>query len=170
MMKNIKKTFETRQVDLPQGDHKNNFFIKMEPDANALFWNDNESDEERGFCIGDDEHLTLPGRDIDFNMPELKEWLSLFVFQALAPCESGETTPEDLAKTFDWRDFHKRGIALAVEVKKLLPKNCVLKYAAPFEDKSGLLPDEVLIDEDLQHVENVQENLFNFLALKDGAL
>ncbi len=146
------------------------YLIKMDPDANGLFWNDNEGDEERGFCIGDDEHLTLPGRDIDFNMPELKEWLSLFVFQALAHCESGETTPEDLAKTFDWRDFHKRGIALAVEVKKLLPKNCVLKYAAPFEDKSGLLPDEFLIDEDLQHVENVQENFFNFLALKDGAL
>ena len=142
----------------------------MEPDANALFGNDNESDEDSGACIGDDEHLTLPGRDIDFNMPELKEWLSLFVFQALAPCESGETTPEDLAKTFDWRDFHKRGIALAVEVKKILPKNCALKYAAPFEDKSGLLPDEVLIDEDLQHMENVQENFFNFLALKDGAL
>lgn len=98
------------------------YLIKMDPDANGLFWNDNEGDEERGFCIGDDEHLTLPGRDIDLNMPELKEWLSLFVFQALAPCESGETTPEDLAKTFDWRDFHKRGIALAVEVKKLLPK------------------------------------------------
>ena len=146
------------------------YLIKMEPDANALFWNDNEGDEERGFCIGEDEQLNLPGRDIDCNMRGLEEGVSLFVFQALAPCESGETTPENLTKTFDWHDFHKRGIALAVEVKKLLPKNCVLKYAAPFEDKSGLLPDEVLIDEDLQHVENVQENLFNFLALKDGAL
>ncbi|MCR5045707.1 MAG: hypothetical protein K6A42_03930 [Treponema sp.] len=42
------------------------YLIKMEPDANALFWNDNESDEERGFCIGDDEHLTLPGHDVNF--------------------------------------------------------------------------------------------------------
>lgn len=64
----------------------------------------------------------------------------------------------------------RRTSDLARARRKLLPKNCVLKYAAPFEDKSGLLPDEVLIDEDLQHVENVQENFFNFLALKDGAL
>ena len=131
------------------------FLIKMEPDGNALFWDDNEGDEGWGFCIGDDEHLTLPGRDIDFNMPKLKEWLSLYVWQALVPCEAEETTPEKLRKTFDWRDFHKRGIALAVEVKKLLPQNCVLKYAAPFEDKSGLLPDEVLIKDDAQSVESV---------------
>lgn len=147
------------------------YLIKMEPDANALFWNDNEGDEERGFCIGDDKSLSIDGgRQIDLNIPGLSDWLSEYLWQVLAPCESGEISIEELNKTFDWRDFHKRGIALAVEVKKLLPKNCVLKYAAPFEDKSGLLPDEVLIGEDLQHVENVQESLFNFLALKDGAL
>ena len=62
-------------------------------------------------------------------------------------------------KTFNWKLFHRQGIELAVEVKKLLPKNVFLKYVTPFEDESNLIPKEILIREDRWYVRNILEKL-----------
>ena len=70
-----------------------------------------------------------------------------------------EITLEEISKTFDWKSFHRQGIALAVEVKMLLPKSVVLKYSTPFEDGSGILPNEVLIDDAEWYVKNVLEKI-----------
>ena len=134
---------------------KKTFFIKMEiEDAFSIFWNEEDS------CIGNDNKLTLKnGKDINFYIPDFYEWANNYMRNALIPCETGKISVEELNKTFDWKAFHKQGIAIAVKVKKLLPKNVVLKYASPFEEQSGLLPAEVLIDSDPWYVENVLKKL-----------
>jgi len=45
----------------------------------------------------------------------------------------------------DWEDFHKRGLELASEYRKILPDNFDLWYSAPFEDKSGYIKKPILI-------------------------
>ena len=77
------------------------------------------------------------------------------MWQVLVPSESGKITLDEINKTFDWKSFHRQGIALAVEVKRLLPKKVVLKYSTPFEDRSAIFPNEVLIDDDEWYVKNV---------------
>lgn len=148
------------------------FFLKMEPDIFALFWNDNPDNWRWGFVYGDDESVSFPKSDlenaendddeirIEFNSPELSRWLSEYVNEVLIPCEAGEVSVEELNKTFDWKSFHRRGIRLAVAVKKLLPKNVVLKYSAPFEDRSSLLTGEILIDDNAFYVQDILEKLF----------
>lgn len=156
------------------------FFLKMEPDIFALFWNDDPSNWRWGFVYGDDESLAIPKSDleksksenknenndeddeikIEFNSLKLSQWLSEYVNEVLIPCEGSEVSIEEINKTFDWKSFHKRGIRLAVAVKKLLPKNVVLKYSAPFEDRSGLFDDEIFIDDNEYYVQEVLEKLF----------
>lgn len=134
---------------------KKSFFIKMKIEsAFSIFWDDDD------LCIGDDSEVSLgKNKDLNFNIPGFYDWANNYMYNALIPCEAGKISIEELNKTFGWKDFHKQGIAIAVEVKKLLPKNVVLKYVAPFEDQTGMLPDEVLIDSDPWYVENVLERI-----------
>ena len=108
--------------------------IKMEPDANALFW------DEEDTCIGDAQSISLEnGEEINLNIPGLQEWLMEYENQCLLPYESGKESIEELNKTFDWKSFHQRGLQFAAEVRKLLPPEFQLKYSAPFEDRSGIM-------------------------------
>ena len=50
-------------------------------------------------------------------------------------------------------------ILMRLNMKKLLPKDVVLKYSTPFEDRSGIFPNEVLIDDDEWYVKNVLEKI-----------
>jgi hypothetical protein len=47
--------------------------------------------------------------------------------------------------SMNWKDYHQRGIALARELRKVLPKHYELWYEAPFEDDSGTIPERILI-------------------------
>lgn len=47
--------------------------------------------------------------------------------------------------TFDWEDYHRRGIELANQLRSKLPTNIDLWYRAPFEDKSSTIPHPILI-------------------------
>ena len=76
----------------------------------------------------------------------MDEWLSEYMWQVLAPYESGEISKEELNKTFDWKSFHQTGIELAKEVKKRLPQYVTLIYKSPFEDISGLIKPDFVID------------------------
>ncbi len=117
--------------------------ITMRPeDSLSLFW------REDGTCCGgaDGIHLAGNGSTIDLNIPGLQDWLSEYMWNCLAPCESGELTPEELLHAFDWKRFHQRGLAFAAEVKKLLPETLALVYSVPSEDISGTLENgEVII-------------------------
>ena len=55
---------------------------------------------------------------------------------------------------FDWEDYHKRGLALAQELRRKLSSDFDLWYEAPFEDKSGTVKRPRLIYE--MHVSNSQ--------------
>ena len=119
--------------------------LLMKPDANALFW------DEDGTCVGDYESLSIYSNDgsvikeINFDNNELKLWGWNFLWDAIAPCESGEISREDLASQFDWETFNKKGIEFANAIKKLLPDNVILKYSSPFEDRSIHRIDEMII-------------------------
>ena len=136
---------------------KEYFFIKMSPDACALFYNDNNGDTDFGVVCGDDESISLPDSDETFqiDMPELSSWLSEYIDKILIPSESGQISIEKLNQTFDWKDFHKRGIKLAIAIKKLLPENVIIKYSRPFEDNSKLIDNDILIISDDIYVEDV---------------
>ena len=129
-------------------------FLKMELDGGGLFWN------QDGTCIGNVETLTLDdSKDIKLNVDGLQQWANNYMCNVLVPSESGEITIEQINKTFNWKLFHRQGIELAVEVKKLLPKNVFLKYVTPFEDESNLIPKEILIREDRWYIRNILEKL-----------
>ena len=129
-------------------------FLKMELDGGGLFW------KQDGTCIGNVETLTLDdSKDIKLNVDGLQQWANTYMCNVLVPSESGEITIEQINKTFNWKLFHRQGIELAVEVKKLLPKNVFLKYVTPFEDESNLIPKEILIREDRWYVRNILEKL-----------
>lgn len=138
------------------------FFLKMEPDGYGLFWDDNEGTPDYGNLLDDSYNLVIHSEsDIEISIDILgaEDWLYEFDRQVLYPCERGKITVEEINKTFDWKAFHRQGIAIAVEVKKLLPKNIVLKYSKPFEDRSGIIPNEILIDDDEWYVKNVLEKI-----------
>ena len=129
-------------------------FLKMELDGGGLFW------KQDGTCIGNVETLSLDdSKDIKLNVDGLQQWANNYMCNVLVPSESGEITIEQINKTFNWKLFHRQGIELAVEVKKLLPKNVFLKYVTPFEDESNLIPKEILIREDRWYVRNILEKL-----------
>lgn len=58
-----------------------------------------------------------------------------------------EDDNEDINKEpdFDWTDFHKRGMALAKELREQLPDDVDLWYSAPFEDPSGIVSQPFLV-------------------------
>ena len=60
---------------------------------------------------------------------------------------------EEINSTFDWRSFHKEGIRFAIEIKKLLPENIFLKYSIPYEDRSGLIKNDIVIKAEQKYID-----------------
>ena len=99
-----------------------------------------------GFDCGENGEIWLDdGFMVKINVPGLSEWCYKYQEECLIPVEAGEISIEELNKTFDWKDFHTEGLRLAYEVKKQLPEDLELWYQAPYEDKSGLIPEKILI-------------------------
>ena len=71
-------------------------------------------------------------------MPELYEWQHEIEPVVIAS-ETGNTY------TKDWEDYHKRGLAIAHKLRKVLSADFDLWYSAPFEDKSRSMPHKMLI-------------------------
>ena len=103
--------------------------------------------DEEGDVHGAGGDVTIENQEIDVSIPGMDEWLSEYMWQVLVPCETGEISKEELNKTFDWKSFHQTGIELAKEVKKRLPPYVTLIYKSPFEDISGLIKPDFIIDE-----------------------
>ena len=113
----------------------------MYPDCDVFLY------DEKGRCYGADGTVTIENQEINISIPEMDKWLSEYMWQVLVPCETGEISKEELNKTFDWKAFHQTGIELAKEVKKRLPPYVTLIYKSPFEDISGLIKPDFIIDE-----------------------
>ena len=103
--------------------------------------------DEEGDVHGAGGDVTIENQEINVSIPGLETWLSEYMWQVCVPCESGKLSREELNKTFDWESFHQTGIELAKEVKKRLPPYVTLIYKSPFEDISGLIKPDFIIDE-----------------------
>ena len=103
--------------------------------------------DEEGDVHGAGGDVTIENQEINVYISGLDSWLSEYMWQVCVPCESGKLSREELNKTFDWKTFHQTGIELAKEVKKRLPPYVTLIYKSPFEDISGLIKPDFIIDE-----------------------
>ena len=83
-----KPSFKTEYVNLAQGDRMGKYLafyffidgikIKMEPDAQKLFW------DEEGTAIGDTESISINDHyEVKLNIKELQEWLLEYEHQCL---------------------------------------------------------------------------------------
>ena len=71
-------------------------------------------------------------------MKELDEW-AYEIEKIVIASETGKPYEKD------WEDYHRRGIALAKQLREILPPTTDLWYEAPYEDKSGTIPHKILI-------------------------
>ena len=117
------------------------YILYMYPDCDVFLY------DENGKCYGGEETVTIENQEINVYISGLDSWLSEYMWQVCVPCESGKLSREELNKTFDWKSFHQTGIELAKEVRKRLPSFVTLIYQSPFEDVSGLIKENFVIDE-----------------------
>ncbi len=119
----------------------NQILLYFEPDYDQLFYEPVE-----GFSYYDSIYLSDNVQiDLNINIPGLKEWLNNYIDEVLIPCATDKISLEELNRTFDWKNFHKQGLALAKEIKKQLPSYITLKYRAPFEDRSKIIKDDIVV-------------------------
>ena len=71
-------------------------------------------------------------------MDDLEKW-----HQEIRPIIIASETKRDYEK--DWDEYHSRGLKLAQQLRKKLSTDFDLWYEAPFEDKSGNIPNAMLI-------------------------
>lgn len=105
--------------------------IRINPDYDVYLW-----DEEDVASTLDDDFYDQQGNSIV--MPEFDEWA-----KEMSPVVEASETGEPYKK--DWEDYHKRGLALAHQLRKQLSTDFDLWYEAPFEDKSGTISKRTLI-------------------------
>ena len=116
-------TYMNRQVHIDE-------LLTIDPDYNCYIWND----EGCGMEVNDVD-------DIDGNpikMEEFNKW-AYEIQDIIIASETGHPYEKD------WVDYHRRGIALAKQLREVLPSTTDLWYTAPFEDKSGTIKHPILI-------------------------
>ncbi len=120
---------------------KHNYSLIMYPDygGNCFHTPDGCDSGEHGEVWLDDDFM------VKINVSGLFEWCYKYQEECMIPVEAGQVSLEDLNKTFDWKAFHTSGLRLAYEVRKQLPDYVELWYQASYEDKSGLIPEKILI-------------------------
>lgn len=120
---------------------KHKYSLTMYPDygGNCFYTTDGFDCGEDGEIWFDDSYMVI------INVPGLSEWCYKYQEECLIPVETGQISIDDLNKTFDWKAFHAEGLRFAYEVRKQLSEDVELWYQAPYEDKSGLIPEKKLI-------------------------
>lgn len=94
--------------------------------------------DHEDIAIGLDELKDRGGKTIA--MPELDAWAN-----EMSPIVIASETDQPYYK--DWEDFHKRGLALARQLRRRLSSDYDLWYEAPYEDKSGIVPKPIKIED-----------------------
>ena len=119
--------------------------LKIDPDYDVCIWCLSEEEApfaaEKDDSFFEDELLGKNGQKI--TIKGFYDWQS-DVVPAVMAMACGDTID------FDWADFHKRGIALAKELREQLPDDVDLWYEAPFEDPSGIVPQPFLVSSYLE--------------------
>ena len=72
------------------------------------------------------------------NIEGLKEWC-LQIKPAIIDAAISKEYP------MDWKEYHRKGVELAKQIRSVLPKKYDLWYDVPFEDKSGIIKKPLLI-------------------------
>lgn len=119
----IPNTYKTRQIHIDE-------ILRIDPDVCSYIWDK----EGAGGCV--DCYDDKDGHPIE--MEELDKW-AYEIEKIVIASETGEPYEKD------WTDYHRRGIALAKQLREKLPASTDLWYDAPFEDKSGTIKHPILI-------------------------
>ena len=104
--------------------------LTIDPDYGQLFI------DEIGISYVEMELIDFKGETI--NIDELIAWQ-----KEIEPIVVASETGKDYDK--DWQDYHKRGLALAHQLRALLPSSYDLWYSKPFEEKRDYIDKPTLI-------------------------
>lgn len=105
--------------------------LTIDPDYDVIGF------DEEDVAWGDLEDIyDQQGRPIE--LPDLVEWA-----QEMRPIVVASETSEPYEK--DWADYHRRGLELAQQLRRMASTDFDIWYEAPFEDKSGTIPRRMLI-------------------------
>lgn len=110
--------------------------LTIDPDIDQLMI------DEEGVSISPDNKGLIRGvydqNGYPIAFPEILSW-----YEEIEPIVISSGTGEEYQK--DWEDYHKRGLDLAHQLRERLSDDFDLWYEAPFEDKSGTIPQPILI-------------------------
>lgn len=105
--------------------------LRIDPDYDVIGF------DEEDVAWGDLEDIyDQQGRLIE--LPDLVEWA-----QEMHPIVVASETSEPYEK--DWADYHRRGLELAQQLRRMASTDFDIWYEAPFEDESGTIPRRMLI-------------------------
>lgn len=104
--------------------------LTIDPDYDQLFV------DEEGVSYVEEKFVEKDGAVINLN--ELLAWQ-----EEIKPIVIASESGKEYNK--DWKDYHKRGIALAKKLRERLSSSYDLWYTHPFEDKSGIIKLPMLI-------------------------
>ena len=137
-------------------------YIKISPDFDYLFidgngccstaYGDEISNED--FSLGPRFRIVIPG---------IEEWHRRYVY-------STDFAATKTDESFDWLSWHYEGLLFAKEIKRQLPTCFKLLYTAPYEDVSGLIPEEIEIDDSIDKLIcslEIEANVHSKLGLKN---
>ncbi|MCF0165556.1 MAG: hypothetical protein HUJ92_09730 [Bacteroidales bacterium] len=115
------------------------YYIRITPDYDILY------DDMKGCsysAYGDEVYNSEPslGPMFRFAVPGIEEWLKRY--EDATDFAETTTYPD-----FDWKSWHWEGLQFAKYIRERLPLCYDLYYNSPYEDKSGTLDDEILVDD-----------------------
>ena len=119
----ILNTYMTRQIHIDE-------VLTIDPDYHCYIWDDEGCGMEV-VDVNDKDGNPIKMEDFDKWAYEIQDII----------IASG--TGHKYEK--DWVDYHRRGMALAKQLRKVLPSTTDLWYNAPFEDKNGTIPHKILV-------------------------
>ena len=105
--------------------------LRIEPGYDAILFDEENVGYESLEGLYDKE-------DKPFEIPDLINW-QMEMRSIVVASETGRLYEKD------WEDFHRRGLELAQQLRSRLSCDFDLWYTAPFEDKSGIIQNPVLI-------------------------
>lgn len=130
--------------------------LRIEPDYDAVLW---DSEEVPLYVKDDgtiDELYDKQGNPI--KIPGLLQWQEE-IHPIVIACALGDSYEKD------WKDYHRRGLEMARQLRSKLPNDYDLWYEAPFEDKSGTITKPILIMENLPF-ENKEKQVIIFMGIQ----
>ena len=115
------------------------YYIRINPDYDVFY------DDMEGCSYwpdGDEVCNNEPtlGPIFSFVVPGIQEWLKRY--EDATDFAETTTSPD-----FDWKSWHWEGLQFAKYIRERLPLSYDLYYNSPYEDKSGTLDDEILVDD-----------------------